>query len=105
MLTGPNTGLGHSSMVVMIEAQVQYVMDCIKKMDRRNYKSVEVKKVVQDKFNKKLQVDIAKSVWQEGGCKSWYQTEDGRNPTLWPGFTFTFRNKTKRFDMENYNIF
>ena len=104
LFTGPNTGLGHTSMLVMIEAQVQYIMDCLKKMKRKQVKEVEVKKSVQDVFNKKLQADIAKSVWQDGGCKSWYQTEDGRNPTLWPGFTFTFRNKTRRFDHENYEM-
>ncbi len=102
--TGPNTGLGHSSIIVIMEAQVRYIIDAINKLEEEGMQSADVKKEVQKEYNVELQKTIQKSVWQKGGCKSWYQDETGKNPTLWPGFTFTFSNKTKRFDSENYEL-
>lgn len=101
MLMGPNTGLGHSSMVYMIESQVQYVLDAIKKMDHRGWKSVEVKENAYSQYNASIQTKLGDSVWQTG-CKSWYVNENGKNTTLWPGFTWQFRQQTSRFDAEKY---
>ncbi|MFP3944226.1 MAG: flavin-containing monooxygenase, partial [Alphaproteobacteria bacterium] len=89
-LVGPNTGLGHNSILYMIEAQVAYVMDCLHTMDRKKLRAIDVKPKVQRRFNERLQKRMGSTVWVSG-CKSWYQTEDGRIPTLWPGFTFTYR--------------
>jgi cyclohexanone monooxygenase len=101
MLMGPNTGLGHSSMVYMIESQVQYVLDAIKKMDHRGWKSVEVKEDAYSQYNASIHAKLGDSVWQTG-CKSWYVNENGKNTTLWPGFTWQFRQQTRRFDAEQY---
>jgi cation diffusion facilitator CzcD-associated flavoprotein CzcO len=104
-LTGPNTGLGHNSVIHMIESQVAYIMDCLKKIRAGNLKSVEVKKEVQTEFNAQIQKKIARTVWQTGGCKSWYQDpKTGKNITLWPGYTFSFRLKTRRFDLAHYEV-
>ncbi|MBK9187079.1 MAG: NAD(P)/FAD-dependent oxidoreductase [Moraxellaceae bacterium] len=102
MLMGPNTGLGHSSMVFMIESQIAYVMDCLKQMQSKGWKEVDVRAQVQQDFNTDLQEKLGNSVWSTG-CKSWYVNADGKNTTLWPGFTFDFRRKTANFDAQNYD--
>ncbi|MCW3128330.1 MAG: 4-hydroxyacetophenone monooxygenase [Bacteroidetes bacterium] len=104
LVVGPNTGLGHSSMILMIEAQVNYIMQALQEVQKQKARYVVVKKEAQQKFNEVLQADLARSIWQSGGCHSWYQTKDGKNVTLWPGFTFTFMKKTKRFELEKYDV-
>ncbi|AXQ29999.1 NAD(P)/FAD-dependent oxidoreductase [Solimonas sp. K1W22B-7] len=101
MLVGPNTGLGHSSMVYMIESQVQYVLDAVKTMRREGLRSLEVRPEVQARYNAGLQQKLGKAVWQSG-CKSWYVNEAGKNTTLWPSFTFKFREETRRIDLVDY---
>lgn len=102
-LMGPNTGLGHTSQVFMIEAQLRYVMDCLKTMKRRQLAAVDVKPSVYTNFNAKLQDDLRKTIWSSG-CKSWYVNDSGRNTTIWPGFTFRFRQKTRRFKLGEYAL-
>jgi cation diffusion facilitator CzcD-associated flavoprotein CzcO len=104
MLTGPNTGLGHNSMVFMIESQIQYVMDALRQMRESKLDTVEVKRTAQDNFNRRLSERLAKTVWATGGCVSWYRTRTGKNTTLWPGFTFEYRYRTRRFDAQNYEL-
>ncbi len=101
LLMGPNTGLGHSSMVFMIESQVAYVMDFLKQMNKHGWKEVDVKADQQQRFNDDLQNKLGSAVWSTG-CKSWYVNDSGKNTTLWPGFTFDFRRKTAQFDAQNY---
>ena len=101
MMLGPNTGLGHNSMIYMIESQTNYIVDCIQKMLKQNIKSVEVKSDVQDKFNAEIQKKLVGTIWQSG-CKSWYITEEGKNHTVWPGFTLEFRNRTKTINLSDY---
>ena len=103
LMTGPNTGQGHTSLVVMIEAQIRYIVDALRYMNRRGVATVDVKPDVVKKFNDKLQSKMSRTVWNAGGCSSWYLDEQGNNPTLWPDFTWKFRTLTKRFDAENYD--
>ncbi len=98
---GPNTGLGHSSMVFMIESQVAYVLDALRTMARRGLAAVEVRRAVQDEYNEELQRRMRRTVWTSG-CGSWYLDARGRNTTLWPGFTWEYRLRTRRFDPANY---
>lgn len=104
LVVGPNTGLGHSSMILMIEAQVHYIMEAIRLMKKEQLKSVDVKKEVETAFNTDLQQRLGKTVWQSGGCVSWYQTKTGKNVTLWPDYTFTFMKRTKKFEPEKYEL-
>ncbi|MDB5284548.1 MAG: NAD(P)/FAD-dependent oxidoreductase, partial [Bacteroidota bacterium] len=104
LVVGPNTGLGHSSMILMIEAQVNYIMDCIGQMKRDKLQSVDVKKEVEVEYNRDLQKKLSKTVWQTGGCHSWYQDKNGKNVSLWPGYTFTFMNRTKKFEARKYVV-
>ena len=104
LVVGPNTGLGHSSMILMIEAQVNLIMESLKAMKKKHAKLIDIKPQVQQEFNKEIQEKLSHTVWQNGGCHSWYQMKDGKNVTLWPGFTFTFMNRTKKFEEEKYEI-
>jgi cation diffusion facilitator CzcD-associated flavoprotein CzcO len=103
-LVGPNTGLGHNSIVFMIEAQIAYVMEALKTMRRRRAGIVEVRAEAQERFNAALQERMKRTVWTRGGCASWYLDEHGRNTTLWPGSTATFWLQTRRFDAERYDL-
>lgn len=102
-LLGPNVGLGHTSMVYMIESQINYVADALATIDKQALRTVEVRREVQDRYNAELQKKLAKSVWLTGGCSSWYLDKHGNNTTLWPDFTFEFRRLTKQFDVEAYD--
>ena len=103
LMLGPNTGLGHNSMVYMIESQTNYIIDAIQKMSEQGIKSIEVRKDVQTKFNEELQKKLEGTIWLSG-CKSWYLSEDGKNHTVWPGFTLEFRNRTKNINLSDYTI-
>ena len=102
MLAGPNTGIGHTSLVYMIEAQLPYLLGALDEMDRRGLVSVEPRPDVQEAYNEMLQRKLAPSVWLTGGCSSWYLDKNGRNSTIWPDFTFRFAQRLKRFDLESY---
>jgi hypothetical protein len=102
MLLGPNTGLGHNSVVFMIESQINYVMGALREMDRRGWRRLEVREEAVREYNQGLQERMRGTVWTEGGCASWYLDAAGRNTTLWPGFTFTYRERVRRFDPAAY---
>ncbi len=101
LLVGPNTGLGHSSMVFMIESQVAYVMSAIETMRARGLELVDVRRDSQENYNERVHDRLKRTVWATG-CASWYQTRTGKNTTLWPGFTFEFRLRTRKFDSGAY---
>jgi cation diffusion facilitator CzcD-associated flavoprotein CzcO len=102
LLTGPNTGIGHTSLVVMIEAQIDYVLGALRAMERSGVGVLEVKEDVCERFNDELQRKMGRTVWNTGGCASWYLDAHGRNTTLWPDFTWKYKLATRRFDAENY---
>ncbi|MES2902156.1 MAG: NAD(P)/FAD-dependent oxidoreductase [Pseudomonadota bacterium] len=102
MITGPNTGLGHNSMIYMIESGVNYVVDAVRTMRERGLQSVAVKPEVQARYNEQVQRSLKGTVWSTG-CRSWYLDKNGRNFAIWPGFTFAYRQLTRRFDSENYH--
>lgn len=104
LMTGPNTGIGHTSLLVMIEAQTRYVLDCLRYMRERSIGAVEVRPEALERFNENIQAKMARSVWTTGGCSSWYLDEQGRNSTLWPDFTWRFRRMTRRFDPAAYRL-
>jgi cation diffusion facilitator CzcD-associated flavoprotein CzcO len=104
LVVGPNTGLGHSSMILMIEAQVNLVIESIKALKQKNARFIDLKRDALVEYNKDIQQKLSKTVWQNGGCVSWYQMKNGKNVTLWPGFTFTFMKKTKKWEEEKYEV-
>ncbi|HYM45991.1 MAG TPA: NAD(P)/FAD-dependent oxidoreductase [Solirubrobacteraceae bacterium] len=104
MLVGPNTGLGHNSIVFMLESQLNYAIDCIAHLDRAGAGSFEVREDVQRRFNEEIQRKLDGTVWTSGGCVSWYLDEHGRNSTVWPGFTWPFRRRTRHFRAADYEL-
>jgi cation diffusion facilitator CzcD-associated flavoprotein CzcO len=102
LLTGPNTGLGHNSIVYMLESQFNYVLDALRTMENRRVDVVEVTADAQARFNAKVQKAMKDTVWTTGGCASWYLDRNGLNTTLWPGWTWDYRRKTRRFDPAPY---
>ncbi len=103
-IVGPNTGLGHTSQVFMIESQIAYVLDALNQVQARGVGVVEVRPEAEEAWNDDVHKAMGRTVWTTGGCASWYLDERGRNTTLWPGFTFKFRNLTRRFDSASYRF-
>jgi cation diffusion facilitator CzcD-associated flavoprotein CzcO len=103
-LVGPNTGLGHSSIVFMIESQIAYVMEALSAMRRRGARTLEVRPAAQAAYNAQVQSMTEGTVWVTGGCASWYIDRNGRNSTLWPTFTWPFRRRTRSFDEAAYAL-
>jgi len=99
-LTGANTGLGHSSMLLMVESQLAYITDGIAKAQGAGGR-FEVRPEVAAAYNADLQRKLPKTVWGSG-CSSWYLDAEGRNLTLWPGFTFAFRRRTRTFRTDDF---
>jgi cation diffusion facilitator CzcD-associated flavoprotein CzcO len=105
MLLGPNTGLGHNSVVLMIEAQVRYTMDCLKLMKRRKQRVLEVRPEIQQSFVEEIYRRMAGTVWQSGGCKSWYQDQTtGEITTLWPGSVVSYFRRTRSVSASDYKL-
>jgi cation diffusion facilitator CzcD-associated flavoprotein CzcO len=104
LLYGPNVNLGHSSIVYMLESQIAYVLDALRVMDARGAAAVEIRPEAQAAWNAELQRRLQRTVWNTGGCASWYLDANGRNSTMWPGFTFEYRRRTRRFDAEQYDL-
>jgi len=105
MLLGPNTGLGHNSVVLMIEAQVRYVIKCLKLMRKQNISAMEVRAESQRQFVANLRDHMASTVWQSGGCRSWYQdVRTGENTTLWPGSVIQYFRAMRSVSLSEYNL-
>jgi cation diffusion facilitator CzcD-associated flavoprotein CzcO len=102
LLVGPNTGTGSTSQVFMIEAQIAYVLDALRTMERERLARVEVRPQAQDAYNDRVQERMEGTVWTAGGCSSWYLDATGRNTTLWPDASFRFRLGLRRFDVQAY---
>jgi cation diffusion facilitator CzcD-associated flavoprotein CzcO len=103
-IVGPNTGLGHSSMVLMIESQIGYIVSALQKLAEHQIATVEPRPEAQRAWNTGLQRRMRRTVWSAGGCNSWYLDERGRNTTLWPRSTFTFRRLLRDFDLDQYVV-
>ncbi|MBV1920766.1 MAG: NAD(P)/FAD-dependent oxidoreductase [Pseudomonadales bacterium] len=103
MLYGPNTNLGHNSIVYMLESQINYILKTLEVMDKKGIKSLNVKKHIQNDFNRRLQEKVKTTVWNQN-CDSWYKTESGKNTNNWPGFTFIYRLLTTRVNLGQYEV-
>jgi cation diffusion facilitator CzcD-associated flavoprotein CzcO len=101
-LLGPNTGLGHTSVLVMVEAQLRYIVECLRHLERTRMSAIEVRRDAQDGFNADVQSRLRNTVWNAGGCRSWYLDSTGRNTTIWPGMTWPYVKMLRRFDPAAY---
>jgi cation diffusion facilitator CzcD-associated flavoprotein CzcO len=102
VMTGPNTGLGHNSMVYIIESQVRFVLKALAALDARRAAAFDARPEAQARFNADVQQRLQRTVWNTGGCRSWYLEADGSNRVLWPDFTFRFRQRLARFDWAEF---
>jgi len=102
-LVGPNTGLGHNSIIFMIEAQVTYILDCLQTLKARKADYMDVRAEVQHQFNAEVQEQLKGTVWTSG-CQSWYQQADGKNTTLWPSSTIRFWRETRKVNGQDYTF-
>jgi cation diffusion facilitator CzcD-associated flavoprotein CzcO len=103
LLLGPNTGIGHTSAVYMIERQIGLVTQALEHADRHGIAAIEVRPEVQESWNADLARRSERTVWQSG-CQSWYLDDAGRNTVLWPDMTFRFAAATRRFRPDDYAL-
>jgi cation diffusion facilitator CzcD-associated flavoprotein CzcO len=102
ILLGPNIGNGHSSAFVLSETQIGYMIEGLRAMSRDNLGSVDVRAETQQRFNEEIQARLAGTVWNAGGCMSYYLDANGRNSTMFPGSTLELRRRLGRFDLADY---
>jgi cyclohexanone monooxygenase len=101
---GPNTGQGHTSVILYLEAATDYVRDALRTMRRGGYAAVEPRASAQDRWNQDVGRRMRRTVWLRGGCTSWYLDAHGRNPISWPGSTISYKRAVRRFDVDAYEV-
>ena len=104
LLIGPNTGLGHNSLIHIIEAQLDYTLDYLAALDRLGAAALDTRPDAEQRWCDDVGRRMASTVWATGGCASWYLNAAGRNPTLWPGSVGRFRRATRRVDLAEYDV-
>ncbi|MFG2633431.1 flavin-containing monooxygenase [Streptomyces sp. NPDC048362] len=104
-IIGPNTGLGNSSMILMIESQLNYMADYLRQLDVLGGRTaLDARPAAVEAWNDRVQERMKRTVWNTGGCTSWYLDASGRNTTIWPGTTTEFRRATRRVDLGEYEV-
>lgn len=104
-IIGPNTGLGNSSMILMIESQLNYLADFVRQLDVLGGRAaLDARPAAVAAWNHRVQERMKRTVWNTGGCTSWYLDANGRNSTIWPGTTGEFRRATRRVDLAEYEV-
>jgi cation diffusion facilitator CzcD-associated flavoprotein CzcO len=101
VLYGPNTNLGHNSILVMLEAQIGWVVQAVRALGR--VRRLEIRREVAEAFDRWVQERLGHTVFA-GGCHSWYLTESGRNTQNWPASTLTFRRRLRRLRLEEFSV-
>ena len=104
ILVGPNTGLGHSSEVLMIEAQIEHLLSVLELMARHGAASVEPVAAAEDADVREMDDRLRGTVWNSGGCRSWYLDRTGRNASIRPGGTWSFRRRLARVIPAHYRL-
>ncbi|MER5866109.1 NAD(P)/FAD-dependent oxidoreductase [Kitasatospora sp. NPDC002040] len=103
-VVGPNTGLGNNSMILMIESQLNYLIDALTSLAASGAAALQPTARAQRQWNLELQHRMSRTVWSTGGCQSWYQDSTGKNTTLWPASTTSFRRATRTVDLAEYEL-
>jgi len=99
---GPNTGIGHTSALFIMESQLRYIVDCIRRLRSSGARSVEVRSEAEARYTAHIHEEMQQTVWQSGGCSSWYQSASGKVIAMYPGFSFTYRRHTARMDPSDH---
>jgi cation diffusion facilitator CzcD-associated flavoprotein CzcO len=104
MIMGPNSGGGAQSILFVIEAQIRYIVRCLDLMDSRGATRLEVHEHAQRNFNKWLHGKLARSVWNSGGCNSWFLDHTGHNRQSWPGTGTGYWRRTRKPDPAAFRL-
>jgi cation diffusion facilitator CzcD-associated flavoprotein CzcO len=102
LLYGPNTNLGHNSILYMLESQFAYVLGCLRALRGQGLRYIDLKPAAQRRYNQHLQAETQRTIWAQG-CHSWYQTAAGKHTNNWPGYTFTYRQQTRMPELTDYD--
>ena len=102
IVTGPNTGIGHTSAIFVIEAQMNYIMKSIDALKKQGKAAIEVKPEAENDYTTMIHSEMDKTVWKKGGCNSWYQSKSGHVIAMFPGFSFTYRLMANNFKPEHH---
>jgi cation diffusion facilitator CzcD-associated flavoprotein CzcO len=104
VVTGPNTGIGHTSAIFVIEAQMEYIRRAISAVQSGQARSIEVKAEAENEYTTMIHREMKQTVWASGGCHSWYQSKSGHVIAMFPGFSFTFRRMCKHFKPQHHQF-
>lgn len=104
IVTGPNTGIGHTSAIFIIEAQMHYIIDSIRTVLKQKKKTIEISVEAEEKYTQMIHSEMKQTVWQSGGCNSWYKSKSGHVIAMFPGFSFTYLQLAKNFKNKDHII-
>lgn len=104
IVTGPNTGIGHTSAIFVIEAQMNYIMKSLAALKKAQRRAIEVRPEAEAAYTGMIHSEMEKTVWKNGGCRSWYQSKSGHVVAMFPGFSFTYRQMANAFKPEHHLI-
>ncbi|MFO0696848.1 MAG: NAD(P)/FAD-dependent oxidoreductase [Polyangiales bacterium] len=104
LVLGPNLAIGHNSAFVVIEAQLDYILSALSAMRAKGLRRLEVKRAVQTAYNREVQRDLAGTVWNTGGCSSYYLDANGKNSIGFPWSTHEMRRLLRDIDLEAYEV-
>jgi len=104
LVTGPNTGIGHTSALFIIECQMAYIMSAMQEVRARGAGAIEVTTPAEGDYTRTIHREMEKTVWKSGGCHSWYQSKSGHVIAMYPGFSFSYRRAARRFRPEHHVV-
>jgi len=102
LVLGPNSGLGHNSVVFMIEAELEHIGKALAHLDATGAGAIEPSPEAQQRYTAMVDRKMRGTVWLTGGCASWYLDRTGRNSALWPSYSFSYRMRARRFRAADY---
>ena len=105
VVTGPNTGIGHTSAIFIIESQMKYIMNAIDRVRAGQHSVIEVRSEAEERYTTLIHSEMARTVWQTGGCNSWYKSKSGKVIAMFPGFSFTFRRWASKFKKRDHDMY
>lgn len=104
IMTGPNTGIGHTSAIFIIESQLEYISRALQKVLHEDHGSIEVRPEAEAAYTNMIHSEMERTVWKSGGCTSWYQSKSGHVIAMFPGFSFTYRRLASNFKAAHHRF-
>ena len=103
-ITGPNTGIGHTSAIFVIESQLKYLMQCARELIFNGAVSIQPTEAAESRYTDMVHKEMRQTVWANGGCSSWYQNAQGKVIAMFPGFSFSFRRLCRKFIKQDHKV-